>query len=330
MKNVLLTIGMLFFCGTAFPFYIHTAELNPFWGRHMYGGPPAGGYCAQGIGACGYLPFMPDMVVPHKAKLGYDVELRASCIAFTLSCLTDAESKAAFQNGVFIQEGEVIINDPAVVANLNEIRGVRGVTQYKLEPGQYPYHIEKDGAFAGEYIVVENIVLEAFCTPDFTISGYYAEPYTLSGSWIVSSGATTIVSGTKVVLEASNANQGYVKLNDGFTTAGNSVFIARVATGCQAGDGTLAAKKAMVKTIPLSKLSPAAALSGYPNPAKDLVQVVHPAKVKTLRLYDGLGKLQMTVVANPQGRTTIDMKQLPTGIYYLQAPDLPALKLVKQ
>jgi hypothetical protein len=330
MKNLLLTAGMLLFCGTAFPFYIHTAELNPFWGRHMYGGPPAGGYCAQGTGACGYLPFMPDMVVPHKAKLGYDVQLRTSCIAFTISCLTAEESKASFQNGLFIQEGEVIINNPELVASLNKIRGESGVTQYRIAPGQYPYHTEKDGAFAGEYIIVEQLALAPFCTPDFTISGYYAEPYTLSGSWIVSSGATTIVAGSRVILEAGAANQGYVKLTNGFKTASNSVFIARVATGCQTGSSTLTRKNALPKEAPDTKLSEASLLSAYPNPATGLIQVRHPAKVNTLILYNGTGKLQMTIIANPLGNTTIDMKLLPAGIYYLQAPGLPALKVVKQ
>jgi hypothetical protein len=81
-------------------------------------------------------------------------------------------------------------------------------------------------------------------------------------------------------------------------------------------------------------------LTVYPNPATNELSVVgHQFSVKTIEVYDVVGKLQLNPAVIPpykggKGDVVIDVSALPTGIYFLKATDINGnvsnAKFVKQ
>lgn len=66
--------------------------------------------------------------------------------------------------------------------------------------------------------------------------------------------------------------------------------------------------------------SQSAALAIWPNPAKHTITVRLPAPATTsLVIRDALGRTARTVAINGQQETTVDVQQLPTGLYMVQA-----------
>ncbi len=72
-------------------------------------------------------------------------------------------------------------------------------------------------------------------------------------------------------------------------------------------------------------------VSVYPNPVTDVLNVNLPPDLPTIMtLNDGAGKLILT--QNSTGPATVDMNELPTGLYYLQVSagsEIKTYKLIK-
>ncbi len=97
-------------------------------------------------------------------------------------------------------------------------------------------------------------------------------------------------------------------------------------------DGYLASFDSTGKlTTPVPELSGSSAsiIQVYPNPAKDLVQVSLPSLAQgTVTISDAMGKVVKSVVVKSQ-EMTIDIKDLPAGVYLLQYDDGEVCETVK-
>ena len=71
-------------------------------------------------------------------------------------------------------------------------------------------------------------------------------------------------------------------------------------------------------------------ISVYPNPATDLVVIENLKPNSSLELIDNSGKLVKSISNNKTIKTEINIKNLPSGIYYLKVDGQSAQKIVKK
>lgn len=72
------------------------------------------------------------------------------------------------------------------------------------------------------------------------------------------------------------------------------------------------------------------AITIFPNPAKDIVQLQHSEKAKSLKLYDATGKL-LNEISTEGSRTEFNVSQLPSGLYFIKQDGAsPIYRFVKE
>ena len=71
-------------------------------------------------------------------------------------------------------------------------------------------------------------------------------------------------------------------------------------------------------------------ISVYPNPATDLITIGNLKPNSTLELLDNSGKLIRSISDNKTSKAEIDIKNLPSGIYYLKVDGQSLQKIIKK
>ncbi|HCM34027.1 MULTISPECIES: T9SS type A sorting domain-containing protein [Chryseobacterium] len=71
-------------------------------------------------------------------------------------------------------------------------------------------------------------------------------------------------------------------------------------------------------------------MSIYPNPAKDIVHIQYPKSLQQIKIYNSNGLL-VKLISNFDNKSTINISDLPTGIYFIHANnEVQSFKLIKK
>lgn len=172
------------------------------------------------------------------------------------------------------------------------------------------------------------------CKTNISISGNYTKPLTESGTWIASSGTTTILPGDIIKLDAAPAT-GYVLLTPGFSTSANTVFVAQAFNGCTVGAPAKTANGEFVPEIAQAVVPFSPAHAGvflHPNPATGIIHIhtVSPGEqVKRITIANTSGKIMLTC----SNKRMLDIAKLRNGLYICTVETSSGVfsgKLVKQ
>ncbi len=172
------------------------------------------------------------------------------------------------------------------------------------------------------------------CPMSKTITGTWTKPLQESGSYIVSSGSTTVPSGSNVKLDGTPGS--YILLNDGFEAQAGSVFVAQTYNGCTAGAPSIAVHHddhgdannpdKMGESLYPEDVE----LILYPNPTDGEVTIEHPVDVGEILVFDLMGQLILKVTPEEGTRTKIDLSDHPEGTYLVKTGNSQVMRLVKQ
>lgn len=183
--------------------------------------------------------------------------------------------------------------------------------------------------------VTDATCLVICCKNDIVISGTYTKPITESGTWIVSSGTTTIPANTTVRLDAQPGT-GYILLNPGFSTSATTVFSAQAYNGCTAGVPARINGKKEPEAITVSNAAMAEqaerGIRLYPNPASGIITINTTntgETIKQLYIIGATGKI-LFQADNPE---QINISRLNPGVYACRVEtnmDTYSVKLIKQ
>ena len=183
--------------------------------------------------------------------------------------------------------------------------------------------------------VTDATCLVICCKNDIVISGTYTKPITESGTWIVSSGTTTIPSNTTVRLDAQPGT-GYILLNPGFSTSATTVFSAQAYNGCTAGVPARINGKKEPEAITVSNAAMAEqaerGIRLYPNPASGIITINTTntgETIKQLYIIGATGKI-LFQADNPE---QINISRLNPGVYVCRVETnigTYSVKLIKQ
>jgi len=162
------------------------------------------------------------------------------------------------------------------------------------------------------------------CPDSVFITGTYEVPYTGSHNWIQSIGETKIPSGANVILDANPNNNGYIKLNAGFSAAPGSVLKAVVMTPCALSATNHLSLDSQIQVFP------------NPNNGNFIVELpIEADQSMVFRINDFVGRLileKSTEIGS--NKQTVAAEQLPEGLYFLQivveGKVLAVKKFVKQ
>ncbi|MBL7727698.1 MAG: zinc-dependent metalloprotease, partial [Dinghuibacter sp.] len=183
--------------------------------------------------------------------------------------------------------------------------------------------------------VTDATCLAICCRNNIVISGTYTKPITESGTWIASSGTTTIPASTTVRLDAQPGT-GYVLLNPGFSTSASSVFSAQAYNGCAAGvpartsGQTESPTMVAYKTVTGEQVE--AHIQLYPNPATGMVTVKPVNNGEIVKRVSVIGASGNVLVQHNQPEQ-INTDRLTPGVYNCRVETnrgIYMLKLVKQ
>lgn len=68
----------------------------------------------------------------------------------------------------------------------------------------------------------------------------------------------------------------------------------------------------------------------YPNPVRDILNISGSEKINSFVITDSSGKLKMKKLINGEKQTSLKIKNLPAGIYFLMLNDKETYKIIKQ
>ena len=71
-------------------------------------------------------------------------------------------------------------------------------------------------------------------------------------------------------------------------------------------------------------------ISVYPNPATDIIKIENLKPNASLELIDSSGKLVKSISNNKSTKTEVNIKNLPSGIYYLKVDGQSVQKIIKK
>lgn len=172
------------------------------------------------------------------------------------------------------------------------------------------------------------------CPMAKTISGTWVKPLQESGSYIVSSGSTTVPSGANVKLDATPGS--YVLLSDGFEAQAGSVFVAETYNGCTAGAPSIAVHGQNDKEPNYQEKDALAPFSEdvrfilYPNPTSGEVTIEHPSDTREILILNLTGQLILRIIPLEGTITKIDLSDQPKGTYLIKTDNSQVIRLVKQ
>lgn len=167
------------------------------------------------------------------------------------------------------------------------------------------------------------------CPNDIYITGNYTTPITESGSWIKSTGQTTIYPYNSVKLDASPTN-GYIDIvpnsnNDFFKVipTATGVFIAQAFNGCvigtpSLGQGLITHNASVSRNDKNQEIIDRTKYSIFPNPSKSIFTITHPSNSGNLIVYDLLGKVILQKKLDGKNQTTIDLSKFASGSYIIK------------
>lgn len=176
------------------------------------------------------------------------------------------------------------------------------------------------------------------CISDRTITGSYSTYKTNSGTWIKSSGTTTVVGDKKVILDA-NPNTGYVLLTPGFHAVPSNLgsFVARVVDGCNPYNYRL--KSAVIsESFDQANSYEDSTIFGIqiendlftisPNPANDNIRLTSSKTIMSLSIYNSFGLIVYSDNAVNETELSINISSFAPGIYFLHC-DIDGKDIVK-
>lgn len=71
-------------------------------------------------------------------------------------------------------------------------------------------------------------------------------------------------------------------------------------------------------------------ISVYPNPATDIIKIENLKPNSSLELIDNSGKLVKTISNSKSTKTEVNIKNLPSGVYYLKVDGQSVQKIIKK
>lgn len=172
------------------------------------------------------------------------------------------------------------------------------------------------------------------CPATKIITGTWTKPLQESGSYIVSSGTTTVPTGANVKLDATPGS--YILLDNGFETQSGSVFVAQAYNGCSPGAPSIAVHDTNDKEPNYQEKNVSDTFSEdvqfilYPNPTNGEVTIEHPADTREILLFNLTGQLILRITPQEGTVTKIDLSSQPEGTYLLKTDTSPVMRLVKQ
>jgi hypothetical protein len=174
-------------------------------------------------------------------------------------------------------------------------------------------------------------VAASACISNITITGAYNRPFTQSGSWIVSSGQTTVSATSSVKLDA-NPGSGFVELKPAAATdffqaaptAASGVFVAQALDGCGAQVPTRITGNPLEKNGSDANSGPeinSSKLEVLPNPAKGVFVVsagfdLTNAKIQLMSLNGAMQQISIQDMGVRQRR--IICRSLSPGFYLIK------------
>lgn len=167
-----------------------------------------------------------------------------------------------------------------------------------------------------------------------TITGTWTKPLQESGSYIVSSGSTTVPSGANVKLDATPGS--YVLLSDGFEAQAGSVFVAQTYNGCTAGAPSIAVHGQNDKEPNYQEKDALVTFSEdvgfilYPNPTSGEVTIEHPSDTKEILILNLTGQLILRITPQEGTITKIDLSEQAQGTYLVKTDNSKLIRLVKE